>query len=476
MRIPEFTQHRILVVGDLMLDRYWYGSVNRISPEAPVPVVAVGSQEDRPGGAGNVALNLASLGANATLLGICGNDDAGRSVRQLLSERGVACAIHESESSPTITKLRVIGHNQQLVRLDFEDSAIDDKEAMDPILPLYDGHVGDAVLVVFSDYAKGTLSNIQKMIAKARALGVRTLIDPKGKDFSRYAGAYLLTPNFSEFQAVVGKCASECDVQNAGFELIRTLDLEALVVTRGEDGMTLLEKGGHCVHLRAEAKEVYDVTGAGDTVIAALAAGLSAGMSLTQSVTLANVAAGIVVGKLGTATTNREELLSAIASRNAGDKGILPEAELMSALAMARQRGEKIVATNGCFDILHAGHVQYLAQARELGDRLVVLVNGDESVSRLKGPERPLNSLTDRMTVLAALSCVDWVVAFHEDTPKDLICRIKPDVLVKGGDYTDIKQIAGHDCVLEYGGEVRCLDFKSGYSTTNVITAIKAQS
>ena len=474
MHIPEFDRGRVLVAGDLMLDRYWSGAVSRISPEAPVPIVKVQSVYERPGGAGNVAVNLASLGVASSLLGICGDDEAGQSLTKLLESRSIRCLIRSLPDVPTITKLRIVSQHQQLIRLDFEETG--SSPFANDLVSDFERALEAVDLVVLSDYAKGTLNHVGRLIELANERGKRVLVDPKGADFDRYAGAYLMTPNLSEFQAVVGPCRCEEELLSAGFGLINRMSMEALVVTRGEDGMTLLIKDGRFLHLPAEAKEVYDVTGAGDTVISTLAAALVAELPLEQAVMLANAAAGIVVGKLGTASVTPDELRAVFQARKAVHRGVVGEADLLASVQAARAKGERIVATNGCFDILHAGHVEYLRHARDLGDRLIVLVNGDESVRRLKGPERPLNSLQDRMAVLAALECVDWVTEFHEDTPKELICRILPDVLVKGGDYSDITQIAGHDCVLRNGGEVHTLGFKHGYSTSNVIAAIKGSN
>ena len=329
--------------------------------------------------------------------------------------------------------------------------------------------------MILSDYAKGVLSSVQAMIKLANQAHVPVLIDPKGIDFARYRGATLLTPNMSEFEAVVGTCHSEEDIVNKGHQLIRDYDIRALLVTRSEKGMTLLQLDQPTYHLPTQAKEVYDVTGAGDTVIASIAAALAAGCSLEESCFLANAAAGVVVGKLGTSTVSQVELEDAIRARNDNGFGVMSEDELQIAVSKARQRGEKIVMTNGCFDILHAGHVSYLANARKLGDRLIVAVNSDQSVKHLKGQSRPSIPLMQRMIVLGALDSVDWVVSFEEQTPQRLIAKILPDVLVKGGDYQP-EQIAGGKEVIAAGGEVKVLNFEDGCSTTNIINSIRNQS
>ncbi len=467
---PEFKQARVLVVGDIMLDRYWHGATSRISPEAPVPVVKVDTIEDRPGGAGNVALNVASLGAHACLVGMTGADEASYALEQTLGSADINCQFVRDESVATITKLRVISRHQQLIRLDFEDHR--DNYAEISLDEIVSANLGDINLMLLSDYAKGALRDPQPLIKLARDKQIPILVDPKGNDFSRYRGATLLTPNFSEFEAVVGECRDEKSIIERALKLVDDYDLKALLVTRGEHGMTLVQKGqqeGH--HFPAKAKEVYDVTGAGDTVIATLASSLAAGTDLVTATAIANLAAGIVVGKLGTAAINRVELKRATMGDSETGLGVVSEEQLHFAMASARSDGERIVMTNGCFDILHSGHVHYLKQAKELGDRLVVAVNDDESVTRLKGPGRPVNSIDRRMAVLAGLGAVDWVVPFTEDTPERIISQLLPDVLVKGGDYK-VEEIAGAKQVLANGGEVKILDFVAGVSTTGIIDAV----
>lgn len=468
--LPNFKHAGVLVVGDIMLDRYWYGPTSRISPEAPVPVVKVETIEERPGGAANVAMNIAALGASSRLVGLTGPDDAAKVLDNALTAFNVSCDFVTVPGHPTITKLRVLSRNQQLIRLDFEEgfSAVDPQplhERIDQALPA----VGALVL---SDYAKGALSSVQNMIRQARAAGVPVLIDPKGADFERYRGATLLTPNLSEFEAVVGRCKTEEELVERGTALLEQFEFSALLVTRSENGMTLLQPGKAPLHLPTQAQEVYDVTGAGDTVIGVLAAALAAGDSLEESCFLANAAAGVVVGKLGTSTVSTVELENAIRARPESGFGVMDEEQLKQAVAQARQRGEKVVMTNGCFDILHAGHVSYLANARKLGDRLIVAVNSDASTRRLKGESRPVNPLVNRMIVLGALEAVDWVVPFEEDTPQRLIGEVLPDLLVKGGDYKP-EDIAGSKEVWANGGEVRVLNFEDGISTTNIINNIK---
>nr|AAD49847.1 RfaE mutant [Salmonella enterica] len=469
VNLPAFERAGVMVVGDVMLDRYWYGPTCRISPEAPVPVVKVNTVEERPGGAANVAMNIASLGANARLVGLTGIDDAARALSKTLAEVNVKCDFVSVPTHPTITKLRVLSRNQQLIRLDFEEGF----EGVDP-QPLHERinqALGSIGALVLSDYAKGALTSVQTMISLARQAGVPVLIDPKGTDFERYRGATLLTPNLSEFEAVAGKCKSEDELVERGMKLIADYDLSALLVTRSEQEMTLLQPNKAPLHMPTQAQEVYDVTGAGDTVIGVLAAG----NTLEEACYFANAAAGVVVGKLGTSTVSPIELENAVRGRADTGFGVMTEEELRQAVASARKRGEKVVMTNGVFDILHAGHVSYLANARKLGDRLIVAVNSDASTKRLKGESRPVNPLEQRMIVLGALESVDWVVSFEEDTPQRLIAGILPDLLVKGGDYKP-EEIAGSEEVWANGGEVMVLNFEDGCSTTNIIKKIQTES
>ncbi|WP_417357899.1 bifunctional D-glycero-beta-D-manno-heptose-7-phosphate kinase/D-glycero-beta-D-manno-heptose 1-phosphate adenylyltransferase HldE [Gallaecimonas pentaromativorans] len=472
LNLPAFEKAKVLVVGDVMLDRYWHGATKRISPEAPVPVVKVEQREDRPGGAANVALNVAALGGKTLLQGLVGNDEPAQTLKDSLAGVGVQSELVTVDTHPTITKLRVLSRHQQLLRLDFEDAFSAENAAL--LRAPFAKALGQCDVVVLSDYAKGALADVEHLISEARLAGKPVLVDPKGTDFGRYRGATLLTPNLSEFEAVVGHCADEDTLVSKGLELIERFELEAMLVTRSEHGMTLLQKGQAPVHLPATAKEVFDVTGAGDTVISTLASALSAGCTLAESCALANLAAGIVVGKVGTSTVSTVELAAILGQERELGFGALSEDQLVLAVRDAQRRGEKVVMTNGCFDILHAGHVSYLQQARAQGDRLIVAVNSDDSVRRLKGDGRPVNNLERRMAVLAALGAVDWVVDFGEDTPQRLIARVLPNLLVKGGDYKP-EDIAGGKEVIANGGEVRVLGFEDGVSTTAIINRIKSK-
>ncbi|MEC7492504.1 MAG: bifunctional D-glycero-beta-D-manno-heptose-7-phosphate kinase/D-glycero-beta-D-manno-heptose 1-phosphate adenylyltransferase HldE [Pseudomonadota bacterium] len=477
-KLPKFSDAKVLVIGDVMLDRFWHGAATRISPEAPVPVVKVAGVDDRPGGAGNVAINLAALGVETTLSGLVGDDEHAKQLRSAVEAKGVRWSVMPCPAD-TIVKLRVLSRNQQLIRMDFE-APLDDY-ADESFLQYASNLIAEHDVVLLSDYAKGTLTNIEALISACRVLNTPVLVDPKGADFSRYAGATLITPNLSEFEAVVGACHQDDTVISArARHLCEQHGFEAVLVTRSERGMTLQSKEGEPLHLPALAREVFDVTGAGDTVVSAMAAGLASQDSFENSTRLANVAAGLVVGKVGTATVTREELQGALL-QSEGDVqdlpafGVVTEQEAVAAVARLKAEGQRVVMTNGCFDLLHPGHVTYLSQAAALADVLIVAVNDDASVTRLKGPDRPINGIESRMSVLAGLRSVSYVVAFSEDTPARLIEAISPDVLVKGGDYT-IEEIAGHEHVLESGGEVIILEFVEGFSTTATIKRISTDS
>ena len=361
LSMPRYDQAAVLVVGDVMLDRYWHGGTSRISPEAPVPVVKVEQIEDRPGGAANVALNIAALGAPALLVGVTGRDEAAHSLTDSLHAVGVQAHFQRIDEQPTIVKLRVMSRHQQLLRMDFEEPFNTDAEALAAeVDALLDG----VKVLVLSDYGKGALKNHQALVQMARSKGIPVLADPKGKDFSIYRGASLITPNLNEFEMIVGHCADEAELVSRGAKLMHELELGALLVTRGEHGMTLLRPDHGPLHLPARAREVFDVTGAGDTVISTLAAALAAGEELPSAVGLANLAAGIVVGKLGTAAISAPELRRAVQREQGSERGVVSLEQLLVVLEDARAHGEKIVFTNGCFDILHAGHVIYLEQAR----------------------------------------------------------------------------------------------------------------
>ncbi|MFT5504486.1 MAG: D-beta-D-heptose 7-phosphate kinase/D-beta-D-heptose 1-phosphate adenosyltransferase [Gammaproteobacteria bacterium] len=459
----------VVVVGDVMLDRYWQGATERISPEAPVPVVHLKDLESRPGGAGNVALNIAALGIPVTLFGVIGTDDMGRELTQCLIKSGVDAQLLASNEVSTISKMRVLSRHQQLIRLDQEQ----DLSVVDTLV--YSSRILQAVesssVVILSDYNKGSLKTLcPSIIEAARKRSVPVIIDPKGFHQDRYRSASVLTPNMAEFSQMVGDCENEEDIRSKGRQLIDTLDLEGILLTRSEKGMMLITRDT-VVNIPSRVREVFDVTGAGDTVIAIFSAMIAAGNDYDQSARTANHAAGIVVGKLGAATIDMDELALngsglPFEQKIESENGLLPKLDKI--------RGSKrIVMTNGCFDLLQPGHIANLEQCRALGDLLVVAVNDDDSVSRLKGPSRPINPLLHRMQVIAGLGAVDYVVSFPEDTPERLISNLLPDVLAKGGDYK-IENIAGAEAVINAGGTVETIDLVKGFSSSDIIKRIRA--
>ncbi len=467
MRLPDFTKASILVVGDIMLDRYWFGDTARVSPEAPVPIVNIKQIDERPGGAANVALNIAALGGRITLLGLAGQDDAATQLESQLTAAGVQHDIVKIPGTTTITKLRIISRHQQLIRLDFEETFSPFDPAM--LIERFQRHLAHTNLVILSDYAKGTLSSAHALIELAKKANIPVFVDPKGTDFYRYNGASVITPNLKEFEAIVGHCHTEKELVQKAQAFLQTSATEALLLTRGERGMTLIEKNKEEEHLPSHARDVFDVTGAGDTVIAVLGVAVAAGASLSHAMTLANFAASLVVSKLGAASVSAPELQAGF-THAADDtlSGVLDEERLAHAIANAKRAGKRVVFTNGCFDILHAGHVTYLQQAKQLGDYLIVAINDDASVKRLKGSKRPINTVEQRMAVLVSIGVVDWVTSFSDDTPERLLRKLQPDTLIKGGDYTP-DQVVGADIVLSYGGDVRVLGLVKNISTTSII-------
>jgi len=460
------------VVGDVMLDRYWGGVTSRISPEAPVPVVRVEEKFERVGGAANVSANIVALGMESDLIGGVGDDYAAKRLKELCGECGITAELIRNPECETTVKLRVMSQHQQLLRLDFEHQM--PKYDVEDFQRIFVAMLDNVDIVVLSDYGKGFIANSQSLIAAAQLAEKRVIVDPKSNDFSRYSGAYLITPNFVEFEAAVGKCNSEKEIYERGADLCRANKFEAVLITRGEHGMTLVSPSFAPITLEAQARDIFDVTGAGDTVCAVVSAALAAGVELVDAVIYANAAAGVAVGKMGTAVVSKQELEHALLSTAVPQSsGIVSIQELLPQLIDARNRGERIAMTNGCFDILHAGHVTYLQQARALGSRLVVALNSDKSVARLKGDGRPIHRLENRMAVVSSLACVDWVVHFDEDDPRSLVEAINPDVLVKGGDY-NVDDIVGGRYVLENGGEVCTIPYVDGLSSSATIEKLLA--
>jgi len=424
LSIPDFSGTSVLVAGDVMLDRYLFGGTERISPEAPVPVVQVRETDDRAGGAANVAVNLASLGVDTTLVGMVGQDDEAVALKAVLERQNINCRFEAVANWPTTTKTRVQSRGQQLIRLDREEQG---GSGGDALLSSLQQASKSAGAVVLSDYGKGALANVSAIIEHCRNASIPVFVDPKGSDFDKYRGATVLTPNQSEFESVAGVCDSDDELVARARTMISELELGALLVTRSEKGMLLVEASDEPVFLSTRAREVFDVTGAGDTVIAVLAGALASGESMAAAAALSNLAAGLVVRKIGVASVSPSEIRAALHQRGQGGRGLVTEVELAVLVSEAKRQNESIVMTNGCFDFLHAGHVAYLEEAKSLGDRLIVAVNDDESVRRLKGDDRPVNALQDRMAVLAGLAAVDWVVPFSEDTPARLIQMMLPD-------------------------------------------------
>lgn len=469
----DLAEKNILLCGDVMLDRYWQGDVSRISPEAPVPIVAVKTEDNRPGGAANVALNIAALGAQVTLLGLTGQDSWADMLNQQLTDAGIALHLASLSTHPTISKLRILGQHQQLIRMDFETPFYDVPKTQ--LLADFTQLIQETDLVLLSDYAKGTLSEMQRLIQIARAHHKPVIIDPKTMEMAQYKGATLITPNQHEFKQMVGEPAQDhAHRESQARALIADLALDALLITLGDAGMMLVEREGPAVLLPSQAQAVYDVTGAGDTVIAVMASGLAAGMRLPDAAHLANTAAALSVAQVGTAAISLDAIIAQRQPASAEHTGIVSQTMLAEVVSHARDQGETIVMTNGCFDLLHPGHIAYLTAAKALGDRLIVAVNSDASVQRLKGPSRPIQPLATRMTMLSALQAVDWVVAFEEDTPGSLISKILPDYLVKGGDY-QASEVAGGDAVTAQGGQVIILPFEPGFSTSKLIKTIQSR-
>jgi D-beta-D-heptose 7-phosphate kinase/D-beta-D-heptose 1-phosphate adenosyltransferase len=474
-----FTELKVLVVGDLMLDRYIHGEVERISPEAPVPVLRHAQRYDRAGGAANVALNLAGLGCQTVLAGFWGNDAEKSDLASILDQAGIDTVGVVSSSLPTISKTRIIGRMQQLLRLDIESRDVPPAVEMQRLTERAVGLVGKVHAVILSDYAKGAVSAslCEAVIHAARSAKIPVLVDPKTADFGKYAGATVVCPNLSELSLATGVPAHHTEeILAAGQKLLAQHDLQFLVATRSEKGISVLRADG-IYHSPARAREVFDVSGAGDTVIATLAASMAGGLRIESAVELANLAAGIVVGKMGTVPIAQHELISALtpsAGISTGEK-ILDFDRVQRRVAEWRASGETVVFTNGCFDLLHVGHITLLEDCRRYGSKLVLGLNSDASVCRLKGPTRPIVGEQERARVMAALAVVDAVVLFDQDTPIELIRALKPDVLVKGGDYS-VETVVGHEDVIASGGRVQIVPTVEGFSTTNIVRKLTGQT
>jgi|CZKL01.1.fsa_nt_gi D-beta-D-heptose 7-phosphate kinase/D-beta-D-heptose 1-phosphate adenosyltransferase len=475
----NWSSKRLMVVGDLMLDKYVWGEVGRISPEAPVPVVLATHQSHQPGGAANVAMNLSRLGAQTLIFGFTGGDENERLLAESLRSNGIDARFTLSQGFPTITKQRILGGRQQMLRLDSERLGTRPQEDYVKLTDSVIHCLPECDAIVLSDYAKGVLTPevCQAIIGGARKFGIPVLVDPKNVDFSRYRDSTTICPNFGELSAAAHVDTSDLPtVLRAAQAMIKALGIDFLTATLGARGIALVRSSDFFL-APAVARQVFDVSGAGDTVIAVLALCLASGLKPETGVELANVAAGIVVGKVGTVPVERFELLAALAPEialHAEDK-VMTRQELLSRVALWKANGERVVLTNGCFDLLHVGHITILENARRFGERLIVAINSDESVRGLKGPSRPIVGERERARVLAALAAVDAVVVFDEATPLDLIVASRPDVLVKGGDYAP-ETIVGANEVLSWGGQIKIVPLVEGYSTSNLIAQGAASS
>lgn len=465
----DFSQAKVLIAGDMMLDRYYYGTVSRISPEAPVPVVNVKSEIYTLGGAGNVVNNIKGLSAQCTIIGAAKkDDDAGRLLDNLFTNIQAKSFFIDADM-PTISKLRVVGSKQQIVRLDFEDIHVFSESVNNQIKSIFDAELLNHNIVVISDYGKGLCSPeiCSHIIEQANKQNKKVIIDPKGSNWDKYNNAYLVTPNVKELSEVCGFEIEnkDDDVIKYGSIIREKYNLTYLIVTRSEKGITIIGEN-HIKTIPTQAMEVFDVSGAGDTVISSIAVFLGLNLNIDDAVYLANAAAGVVVGKLGTAPITLSELHYALSGFRSSK--VVAYNHIADIIKREKSFDKTIVFTNGCFDILHRGHVTYLKHAKALGDILVLGLNSDASVKRLKGPSRPVNNEQDRAVVLEALECIDYIVIFEEDTPLNLIKNVMPDILVKGGDYK-AEDVVGK----EYAGRVEIIDFVEGYSTTSTINKLK---
>ncbi|MCI5049323.1 MAG: D-glycero-beta-D-manno-heptose-7-phosphate kinase [Rickettsiales bacterium] len=480
--VERFGDARVLCIGDIMLDRFVYGSVSRISPEAPIPVISRDSEKRMLGGCGNVARNLVSLGAQACLISVIGDDAIGKQLTALVAEEDklVPYLITEKDRITT-EKTRFVSGTQQLLRCDLETKEAIQADTIKTLKQLIEEELPNYDVVILSDYGKGVLQDtlIEHIIALANKLDKPVFIDPKRKDLSTYKQATLISPNLNELAQASQKEAIKTDAEivESAAALIKDNQLQHMLVTRGQDGMSMISANGDVTHIQAQAKEVYDVSGAGDTVIATLACAHAVGVSIENAARIANIAAGIVVGRMGTATIHRTDIKTALYTHETvhSQAKILPIDIASDSAESWRHQNLSIGFTNGCFDVLHVGHLQSLRDAKSHCDRLIVGINSDASVKRLKGESRPINNEMDRAMLLAALDCVDMVVIFRDDTPINLIETFKPDVLMKGADYTK-ETVVGADIVEGYGGRIELLPLRDGYSSTQVIEKVQSSA
>ncbi|MBF0225407.1 MAG: bifunctional D-glycero-beta-D-manno-heptose-7-phosphate kinase/D-glycero-beta-D-manno-heptose 1-phosphate adenylyltransferase HldE [Desulfobacterales bacterium] len=473
---PDFSNCTVTVIGDIMLDMYIWGEVERISPEAPVPVLKINERTFNLGGSGNVAANLAGLKCKTILIGTVGDDHFAELLKGLASKIGIDNSFVTNPFFPTTTKTRVIAQGQQLIRLDEEETKEFGDEISEKIIKQFEEVATQSNAVILSDYGKGVLKGktASKIIEKCKLMKIPVFIDPKGKIWDKYKGATCITPNLSEFQAIA-PLAKKDNLEIHAKRIIKNLGLEYLIVTKGKDGLSLFGKDFKTVHISAEAKEVFDVSGAGDTVISTLSACYGSGTSIENSAKIANAAAGIVVGKIGTQPIILSELKDNLMNKKitASNKSLTLD-QAQEIISSWRNQGKRIVFTNGCFDILHVGHIKLLNSAAEEGDKLIIGLNSDSSIKRLKGSQRPIIPEEERAALLGSIRSVDLVIIFSEDTPLNLIEKIKPDVLVKGGDYT-VETVVGHERVQDYGGKLILVPIVDGVSTTKVIESVKSR-
>lgn len=460
------TKQQILIIGDIILDEYWFGDSKRISPEAPIPVVNINNKDFRLGGAGNVALNLSKIDKNVTLVSSIGKDEDGKIIKNILKKEKIKSYLKKINLGKSIKKLRVFSGHHQMMRLDFEGNKKNYEIKLDQKLKK---EINKSKIIILSDYNKGVLINIKKIINYAKSKSKRIIVDPKGSDFKKYKNTSILTPNMDEFINVVGEVKNNSQlIKKARYE-IKKNNLEGMLVTQGKNGMTLIMKN-KVIHKNSIAQNVYDVTGAGDTVIATFSAYLNSGETYEKSLEMASIAASTVIKKIGTASINKKEIEEIYENKNKtlDKKFYKSNSEILNKIETLRAKNTKIVLTNGCFDMLHAGHIHLLESAKKLGDYLIVAINSDKSIQMLKGKKRPINKLSARIKIIKALSCVDLVVVFNELTPIKTIKMISPDILVKGADYK-IKEIVGANFVKAKKGKVKTISIKRGFSTTRLI-------
>ena len=463
---------KILVIGDLMIDKYLWGQCNRVSPEAPVQIINIKSETEVLGGAGNVANNLLMLGSSVEVLSVIGDCEISNELRKLFKENRLSTKyLFEQKDRITSKKTRIISAHQQVIRYDIESDEDINKKSEKKLIHIFNSIVNNFELIILSDYGKGVITDYiaREVIKIANSIGIKVLVDPKGTDYSKYTSAYLLTPNKKEASEATGiNISDEKSLLDALIQLKNFCKLEASLITLSENGIAIFDDK-YRSHPTV-AREVFDVTGAGDTVIAALGYAIAVKQDIDSAAVLANLAAGVVVGKVGSATTSFDELIRYESSLNHSncEENVVSLVKFTKILDYLRKSKKKIIFTNGCFDILHLGHVKYLEKAKKLGDVLIVGVNSDDSVSRLKGKNRPVNRINDRCCVLASLKSVDYVIPFSEDTPIELIRTIVPDILVKGGDYKD-REVIGE----KIARELVLIDFEEGKSTSNIISKIQ---